>query len=173
MRSTDAGLAGGLEAFGSRIAVIRKLHGLSRLEMADIAGLHVNTVVNLERGFVDGSILAVSLLILNLGCEGVAVTGSGFEPIVPAANRIGNVFPGLTTNKALMAAEIGEVVRRRRLDLGATLEQIASRAGIHRNTLSNVEKGLVAPSIATTYRIYRSLDVSCVSGSNSGIRLLA
>ncbi len=173
MRSIDGTLRMNLEELGAEIGEIRRTQGLSRLELADMADMHVNTVVNIERGCVDGSILAISLILIKLGCEEVEISGRGFRPLLPEGNRIGNAFPGLTTNKALMAAEIGRVVRRRRLGLGASVEEIADRAGIHRNTLGNVEKGLVAPSVATIFRIYSSLDVSRVAGSNDGISLIS
>jgi transcriptional regulator with XRE-family HTH domain len=161
-----------LKEFGYRIESLRKLHGLSRLDMAEISGLHPNTVANIERGVVDGSIVAASRILIYLGCEGVYVTDRGFELIFTEGTPPGNYYPGLRTSKAYIAATIGDVVKRRRLGLDASITDIAELAGVHRNTLANVELGLVEPSISTVYRIYRSLDVECVAGSNNGIYLI-
>jgi transcriptional regulator with XRE-family HTH domain len=172
MRSVDQELRCELAEFGSKLAELRKIQGLSRLDLADIAGVHESTVANIERGLVDCSIIAVSLILMNLGCEGVAVGDHVFDPVYRERSKAGIVFPGLTTNRALMAATIGKAVRQRRLELGLSKEEISCMSGIHRNTIGNVELGLVAPSVCTTYRLYRSLQVKRVIGSNEGIILL-
>lgn len=172
MRSFDAAVRESLEDFGSRIADIRKLCGLSQMDLAERVGIHVNTVANVERGEVDASILAVSVMLIELGCEGVMVGEEGFAPVFCESIRPARAFPGLPTNRAVMAAIIGNEIRQRRLGLDLSIEEISERAGIHKNTLWNLERGLVAPSFSTTYRIYRSLSVVGVVGSNDGISLL-
>jgi len=161
-----------LKEFGSRIESLRKFHGINRMDMAYISGLHPNTIANIEHGSVDGSIVAASRILIHLGCKGVYVTDRGFEIIFSEGTPPKNYYPGLKTSKAYIASTIGDVVRRRRLGMDAAITDIAELAGVHRNTLSNIEQGLVEPSISTAYRIYRSLDVEHIAGSNAGIYLV-
>jgi len=66
---------------------------------------------------------------------------------------------------------IGRVLRQRRNDLGAILEQIASSAGLHQNTLWNIELGLVSYTGIHLHRIYRALGVHVVTPGPEGILL--
>ena len=47
--------------------------------------------------------------------------------------------------------------RRRRLEVGATLDEVAAAAGVHRNTVRAVELGAGNPSDAVRFKIARAL----------------
>jgi transcriptional regulator with XRE-family HTH domain len=161
-----------LRTSGSIIADIRKTEGLSQSELAELTGLHPNSITNAERGVVDPSILLTSLIFLRLRCLGVAVNEEGFYPIPSPDARGGLPFPNLDICKAAMISEMGRRVVERRHALGLSIRDLAEESGVHPNTVWNFEKGLVAPSTSTTYGIYRALGVSRVVGTEEGIRFL-
>ena len=53
----------------------------------------------------------------------------------------------------------GETVRRRRTELGLTLEQLAERAGLSPNFIGAVELGKRDPSLSTVLAIAKGLKV--------------
>lgn len=57
-------------------------------------------------------------------------------------------------------ADIGANVRRRRLALGRTLEQLASSSGVSATMLSEVERSVKNPTVKLAYQIARALDCS-------------
>lgn len=56
--------------------------------------------------------------------------------------------------------EIGGVIRRRRKEMGNTLDEVASAAGIGTGFLSDIERNKASPSVATLFRICEVLDLS-------------
>lgn len=55
------------------------------------------------------------------------------------------------------AVELGAKLRERRGRAGLTLQEVAEAAGVSRSFLSQVERGLVSPSIATLRRVADAL----------------
>ena len=53
----------------------------------------------------------------------------------------------------------GQVVRRRRLQLGLSQEDFADRAKIHRTYVGSIELGKVQVSIGIAYQLAKALDV--------------
>jgi transcriptional regulator with XRE-family HTH domain len=169
-RRRDPGLDGAMREFGSFIARLREELGLSQSDLAELVGLHVNTLANIERAAVDPSVLTISLILVKLGCSGVEVSERGFEPLPPSAGSGLPAFPALEAPPPSMVRMMGGLVRSRRLALGLSLDQAARASGVHRNTYWNFEKGLVAPSLSTTYRVYLALGIKRVLGCEEGIR---
>src|SRR5438034_9053954 len=56
--------------------------------------------------------------------------------------------------------DLGARIRTLRVANGATLRELASRAGVTESFLSQVERGVASPSIASVQRIARALDTS-------------
>ncbi|MBI3751201.1 MAG: helix-turn-helix transcriptional regulator [Chloroflexi bacterium] len=54
--------------------------------------------------------------------------------------------------------DLGGRIRTLRLSRGATLRELASNAGVTESFLSQVERGVASPSIASVQRIARALD---------------
>jgi transcriptional regulator with XRE-family HTH domain len=54
--------------------------------------------------------------------------------------------------------DLGARIRTLRLARGATLRELATRAGVTESFLSQVERGVASPSIASVHRIARALD---------------
>ena len=51
----------------------------------------------------------------------------------------------------------GEAVRKRRLELRLSQEQLAAVAGIHRTFIGGIERGERNPTVTTIYRIAKAL----------------
>src|SRR6476646_792268 len=56
--------------------------------------------------------------------------------------------------------DLGARIRTLRLARGATLRELAAQAGATESFLSQVERGVASPSIASVHRIARALDLS-------------
>lgn len=54
---------------------------------------------------------------------------------------------------------LGEVVRKRRLALGLSQEELAGRAGVHRTYLSDIERGARNITVTVLARIADALEV--------------
>jgi len=54
---------------------------------------------------------------------------------------------------------IGGVIRHRRKEMGSTLEEVASAAGIGIGFLSDIERNKASPSVATLFRICEALAI--------------
>lgn len=65
--------------------------------------------------------------------------------------------------------ELGARVRARRLELGLTQEQVAERAGKHRNEVGRVERGEKETGAGTIVRIAEALDLD-LSALVEGLR---
>jgi len=59
----------------------------------------------------------------------------------------------------VLTARIARVVRERRYVSGATLAEVAVRAGLSKTILSRIENGHGNPSVETLFRIARALDL--------------
>jgi len=64
----------------------------------------------------------------------------------------------LTRSQSLLT-NIGAAVAKRRAELGMSQEELASKAGLHRTYVSDVERGLRNFSILTLERISEALDI--------------
>ncbi|MGO7000375.1 helix-turn-helix domain-containing protein [Rhizobium leguminosarum] len=64
----------------------------------------------------------------------------------------------MESDEDLQAA--GREIRQRRLALGLSQEQLAERAGLHRNYVGFIERGERNASLKTLFAIARSLGVS-------------
>lgn len=150
--------AGFLAACGLAIRGARKGSGLSQEELADLSDINVATIGSAERGERSISVVPYTRLLLALGCTHVTLHGEGVELTtedrcklaaglldMPAANLVGN---------------IGEAVRLCRRARGLSLEETGQLAGLHRNTVWNIERGLSPASSLTLYRVYLALGVT-------------
>jgi transcriptional regulator with XRE-family HTH domain len=161
-----------LRAFGREMAAQRRRCGLTQGALAERTGLSVNTIGNVERGALDPTVTVVALMQVHLGCPGLELRGGKFIPLASPLPAGPIPFPNLARPPADIAVTVGNTIRDRRQKRGLTMEDLTADSGVHLNTLWNVEHGLVAPTISTLYRIYRSLGVRRVVGTPSGIELL-
>ncbi|HEY9714533.1 MAG TPA: helix-turn-helix transcriptional regulator [Chroococcales cyanobacterium] len=64
----------------------------------------------------------------------------------------------VSPEKALLS-DLGDVVRRRRLALNLSQEELAGRAGVHRTYLSDIERGSRNITITVLARLSDALEV--------------
>jgi len=58
--------------------------------------------------------------------------------------------------------DIGEKIKRRRLELNLTLEQLSEKTGLSKSFLSQIERDLAQPSVTSLKRIAHELAISVV-----------
>ena len=56
--------------------------------------------------------------------------------------------------------DIGEKIKRRRLELNLTLEQLSEKTGLSKSFLSQIERDIANPSVGTLYAIADVLGIS-------------
>ncbi|MBN1242803.1 MAG: helix-turn-helix transcriptional regulator [Spirochaetales bacterium] len=151
-----------LENTGRVLEGLRKVRGLSREEAAGLAGLHPNTIKRVESGKVEASTLVVTKICAALGCGAVAVGELGFVPSLDGGDGLERALRIRMMPPARIAWRTGESVAALRADLGLGLRSFADRAGVHYNTIWNLERGLVAPSLLTLFRICRAFDIEAL-----------
>jgi transcriptional regulator with XRE-family HTH domain len=171
MKRALEGLDGMMRAFGRELADLRRFRGLSQEALAEATGLSVNTVGNLERGSLDPTVVVVALVQIQLGSVGLELAEDHFRPIAPPPSQGPLPFPNLVLPAPAIVLTIGKAVRTRREALGLTRDALATASGVHVNTLSNLEQGLVAPTTSTLFRVYLALGVKRVVGTPDGIAL--
>jgi transcriptional regulator with XRE-family HTH domain len=169
---TIGSIEGILRYSGRALAGLRRESGLSQEDLADIAGIHRNTVGNIERGDCDPSAIAVGMLQICLRCKGIAVGEKGFSPLGAGQDRRFVPFDALSLRPSTMVSMMGEAARARRAVLGLSMAALARDTGIHLNTIWNFEQGLVTPSLSTLFLIYRGLEVRTVAGEPDSLLLL-
>ncbi len=67
---------------------------------------------------------------------------------------------GATGSTATLEVDLGGRIRTRRLARRATLRELAAQAAVTESFLSQVERGVASPSIASVQRIARALDTN-------------
>ena len=146
-----------LKGCGAEFRRARLARGLSRERLAELAGVHPNTVGVAERGDRDVSGINETRILLALGCERLAIEPRGIL-LSLGASPSGAAFESL---KALpdpvIARHIGTAIRRRRAVLGLSLDEASAAASLHRNTLWNIERGFVIAGSLSLYRVYLAL----------------
>lgn len=152
---------------GGELAALRRHRGLSQADLAELTGLHKNTIANIEKGTADASVLAMSLMQIHLRASGVFVERDCFVPCPDEGPEY--PYPNLVVPPAIMARVMGSSIRLRRLERKTSLASLAEATGLHCNTIWNFEHGLVASSVSTTYLLFRALGVTWVGGSSEGI----
>jgi len=74
--------------------------------------------------------------------------------------RMGTDAASTAGAAATVEVDLGARIRARRLARRATLRQLAGQAAVTESFLSQVERGVASPSIASVQRIARALDTS-------------
>jgi transcriptional regulator with XRE-family HTH domain len=156
-----------LTAVGGAIQDRRRSHGMSQEDLAELSGLHRNTLGRIERGECDTSIVALSYLYFLLGSAGVMVDRGGVFPF-SAEGVSYAAAPGVTDmHPATMIRLLAVAIRGRRGEMRLSLQRLADLSNVHLNSLWSFERGLVVPTITTYHGLLRALEVSAVT-QNAG-----
>lgn len=151
-----------LRSFAFETKQARLFWGLSRDELAEYAGLHVNTIGMMERGDRDLNSLSQTRILMALGCDEVQLDFDGLHFSIRS-------FGPSICNEGLLGLPASEIARGMGADIhtlrlaqGLCLADIARKADLHLNTVWNCELGLVSPTGYSWYRILQALGVSLV-----------
>ncbi|MBU0957084.1 MAG: helix-turn-helix domain-containing protein [Spirochaetes bacterium] len=144
---------------GKEFRRVRLLRGLSRDELADLAGVHINTIGAVERGDYDLNSSTRCWILAALGTESLIME--------PNLDRLEIAPVAADWQRAdvqqLPESEIvrltGATLRACRETHGLTLDDLAELSLIHRNSIWNIEQGLVSATSTCLHRLYRCLGV--------------
>jgi len=161
--------AGFLAACGLAVRDARKGCGFSREELSDLSGIDAATIGAVERGERSVSVVPYTRLLLALGCSHVSLHGEGVGLTIEGP---GELAAGLMDLPAAgIVGNIGEAIRHCRRARGLSLEETGRLAGLHRNTVWNIERGLSPASSMTLYRVYLALGVADLGTESGKLRL--
>src|SRR6476659_2491121 len=79
---------------------------------------------------------------------------------MPTRTSAASSAPATNGSTATIEVDLGARSRARRLARHETLRELAAQAGVTESFLSQVERGVASPSIASVQRIARALDTS-------------
>jgi transcriptional regulator with XRE-family HTH domain len=154
---------------GMEIKRARELRGLSRECLSEISGLHINSIGAIERGERDVSCISQSHIFSALGCQTIHVMPEYDQIILREVEGDFIRWDVLSLTDAQVISIIGNMLHCRRKELGLDLDQVAERAGIHLNTLWNIEKGLVIATGANLHRLFLALNLEWINASTEGL----
>ena len=160
-----------LKATGAEFQQARLSRGMSRESLAERSGVHLNTISALERGAHDVNSTTKCWILAALGCKSLVMENLVDRIVLhddPAAYPRSDIQ---SMPDSAVVRIIGQAIRERRETLDATLEDIATLADVHVNTLWNIERGLVSATGIHLHRIYRALGICVVTPEPDGIIL--
>jgi len=161
-----------LGALGEEIHRIRRLQGFSIEKLSDLAGLHPNTVAGLEHGKTDISLVTNARIMAALGCTRFRIDVEAFSFDVRELQDLMSRQKILSLPASLIVHMTGTTIAAERKKRHLTLEDLSDLSGIHRNTLWNIEKGLVNPSLFHLYKIHKSLTFQWLEATHDGLQIL-
>lgn len=151
-----------LAAFASEVRNARRDQGMSREELAEIAGVHVNTIGMLERGQRDLNSVHQTYILSALGFPGIGLDAEGLHLLPVSAGDQADVARLINVPAAAVVWGMGKDIRALRMACGLSLAEVADKAQVHRNTIWNCEHGLVCPTGYTWFRILQAMEVSLI-----------
>jgi len=161
--------AGFLAVCGLAVRDARRGYGFSQEELSDLSGINIAAIGSVERGERSISVVPYTRLLLALGCTHVALHGEGVVLTIEAPGRL---TAGLMDMPAAsLVGNIGEAIHCCRKARGLSLEETGLLAGLHRNTVWNIERGLSPASSMTLYRLYLALGVTDLGTESGRLRL--
>jgi DNA-binding XRE family transcriptional regulator len=156
---------------GKRLRAARQQSGLGYRRLARIVGCNRSTIANIEAGRYVPSVELARRLASGLGLTLEEVFGrprkcacteectaltygrfAGGHAVIPFAGK-----PVAHRRDRRSRDEIGERVRRARIEAGLTQGQLGARAGVSLTTVSAIENGWNTPSQEVAFAIARAL----------------
>lgn len=148
-----------MRGFAAETRRVRLERGFTREELAMRSGVHANTIGMLERGERDLCCVTQTRLLAALGCDGLEL-GVDELYFCPALNFASVRWRWLLdAPPATVVGLMGSTIRAGRSACGLSLGELAKASGLHRNSIWNFEKGLVAPNGYSVYAIFRALNL--------------
>ena len=127
--------------FGERLQYVRRMRGLTQVELAKKIGLFQSEISRFEIGQTRPSLEIIRRLAKSL-------------TITP------NYLRGLENQtKIVMINKFGKELRHMRILRGFTQKKLAERIGLPRSTITHWENGHCNPSLANIQRLAKALAV--------------
>ncbi len=157
---------------GEELRRIRRIQSISISQLAESTGLHWNTISDAERGRKDLSLVSMARIMAALGSDKFDVSEATFKFEINEMNEYPALFDVLSIPANQIVYMTSKAVRSQRSKLGFTIECIAELTGIHKNSIWNIEKALVNPSIFNLFKIHKNLQVKTLKGCSSGLYII-
>ena len=157
---------------GEELRRIRRIQSISIQKLAEYTGLHRNTISDAERGRKDLSLVSMARIMAALGSDKFDVGESTFKFEISEMNSYPVLFDIISTPANRIVYMTSQAVHSQRSKLGITIEYLAELTGIHKNSIWNIEKALVNPSIFNLFKIHKNLQVKTLKGCSSGLFIL-
>lgn len=131
-------------ALGQRLALTRKQKGGQLIDLAAVAGVADTTILHLEKGRKAPQIATVERIARALG-------------VSPCWLAFGiDLLP--SPGSDLQSSQVGQRLLQVRGARGLTRNALGKLAGTTGQTVDNIERGVVSPSVATVEALARTLD---------------
>jgi transcriptional regulator with XRE-family HTH domain len=155
---------------GARIKLLRKKLGMNQAQLAEAAGVEINTISRYETGAHAPSVEQLLNLASALQVSPIAILSTqepGQQPITAADNP--SSHQTFETSDQIVQTSIrmdvfriilGSTIKQLRKNLDKTQAALAENIGVDINTISRYETGATAPSIEHLLNLSAALGVS-------------
>jgi transcriptional regulator with XRE-family HTH domain len=153
MRRAESGRL--LISLGTMIREQRRAAGHSQEHLAELAGLHRNSLNAIERGSQDAEAVSLTNTIQVLG---ILAFKLDYETGSVRCTAVGP--PGHPVDPAIYARALGRGLRQLRMAAAVSRERLATACGIHRNTIERIENARCRVTLPTLIALYRHFGVT-------------
>ena len=157
---------------GKEIKRVRREHRITIEKLAETANLHQNTISSLERGRADIRLISNARIMAVLGCESFEIGETAFKYNSIEIEEYPDFKKILNLSGSTIVYMTGQMIKNERKKQEITLEELSDLTGIHRNTIWNIEKGLINPSLYNLFKIHLNLRIKRMKGSTTGLYIL-
>jgi len=156
---------------GKEIYRIRKTHGLSIEKLSEVTKLHSNTISCVERGLNDIKLVTNARIMAALGCSSFNIEETAFSYIINDNKHYSECNDVLKLPGNIIVLMTGNAIREERIRKGLKINELSILTGLHSNTIWNIEKGLVEPTLFNLYKIHKALKLVRLSASINGLHV--
>jgi len=139
--------------------------------LAERSGIHRNSISAIENHKHDASSITCAMLCFALNIQQVELQKNGAIRLIPAPMQREQRELAKIPQHAYIMERIGNAICCKREAGGLSQEELAVSAGIHKNTLWSIERGLTVPINSHLFSIYYSLGVTLLKADNFDIVL--
>ncbi len=148
-----------LESFSKTLQTCRSFHNFSITDLALRSGIHRNSISSIENQNHDASSITCARLCFALNVQKIEISKDSAITLHPKPLADSRQEPASIPYNAHIMERAGKAICARRESCGLSQEELAVSAGIHKNTLWAIERGLTVPSNYNLFSIYYSLGV--------------
>lgn len=160
-----------LASYSETLRACRSFHNYSITDLAEYSGIHRNSISAIENRSHDASSFTCARLCFALNVRHIKLAKDSTIQLRPEPMDHDRRFPARVPYHAHIMERLGKAICRRRESLGLLQEELATLAGIHKNSLWPIERGLTIPTNYNLFSIYFSLEVTQLKADNFEILL--